>query len=163
MNMRNLFQKFIIKTKHNRKQAFALLYALIFITLILMTIAFLTTLTLSAIRNTARSKSTVQVYEVARSGIEDGIQQLKTNPSPTTLQRYYLADGETKREVGAFTTPPAGNRTQGYYELSFSGNTSFTVRAFAPWKKDYLSVTLLATYNTSAINNLNYIITQIGS
>lgn len=152
---------------HNSISAFALLYTIIFCFLFILTITYITTLTVSAMRNVRRTISSIPAYQLAQSGIEDGLHQLKTNPTPPSYQRLYLASGvrETATQTTPLSSPPTGNTSLGYYELVFNafGNGTVKVNAFYPWTNSFLSVIMQAvpaTPPSSAIGGYN--VQQIG-
>lgn len=133
--------------------AFALLYALMYVLLFMLTIALISSVMLSATRQTKINKGSIQAYRAAQSGIEDGIYQIYHGTH--VGQTCYLKDGASDCAGGVT------DKSQGYYVLSFDGDT-IKATGYAPWLgpfgKSELKVTLLATKQANGY----YITQQIG-
>lgn len=100
-----------------KRNGFALIYAMIFIALLLITITSIVTMSISELRQVRQSKSSTASYLLARGAIEDGLYQKRNGVMAD--RRYYFKDNTTEN----LQTPVDQNKAKnGYYEVRYNGS-----------------------------------------
>jgi len=123
------------KNMQSKQPSFALIYAVLLMLLISITIAAISTSTLSDIRRLKKTRETIAAYQIANAGIEDGIVRWKNSDRDhcsSTIAPTDIGDGKYDLEICSASNYIISTAHYKYTRMRFRADVSGD--ATAGWK-----------------------------